>query len=159
LEGGILAFHGAGQTRAAWEVRGNEKVINVFRRFWGADKVLTSMDGVLMWRSCAKTEKGWFHIDQNPSTKPGFEMVQGLVNLVDGESTSGGNVLISGSHNDFPHHYLFNPLYTSRLLDLEGEDWLELLSSDPILQRYKSEEKVRKGEEEDMCNERNIRQR
>ncbi|GMH94664.1 hypothetical protein TrVE_jg1993 [Triparma verrucosa] len=142
VEGGILPYFSSGQSSAAWSIRSNEKVKRIFRRFWGTENVLTSFDGLLVWRRSVKTECGWFHIDQNPVEKPGFETVQGLVNLVDGGVTTGGNVLISTSHKDFPQHYRENPLYASRLADLNGDDWLEVVSADPILSRYEAEEKI-----------------
>lgn len=58
VEGGILPYFSSGQSSAAWYIRSNEKIINIFRRFWGVDRVLTSFDGILVWRKSVKTETG-----------------------------------------------------------------------------------------------------
>ena len=96
----------------------------------------TSLDGLLIWRSNKIHERGWFHIDQNPSSKPHQCSIQGLVNLLPSSPSTGGNVLIRGSHKIFPQHYTNDGEYRERLAELNGDDWLEIRGDDPILKAY-----------------------
>lgn len=150
LEGGILPYYGSGQSSCAWFVRTRPAVRAAFSSLWsslrgappGAQPMSTSFDGLLMWRSSSPPpEAGWFHIDQCPLTKPGFAMVQGLVNLVDATQGSGGNVMIRGSHEVFPGHYMTKH-YADRASELKGEDWFEFDGEDPVLLKWHEEGRV-----------------
>ena len=107
VEGGILPYFGAGQSKCAWYVRGKKAVRDVFAALWRTPDLLVSFDGLIMWRPDPqhRTEHGWFHIDQNPVHKPTKCSVQGLVNLIPATQATGGNVLLRGSHHKFPEHY------------------------------------------------------
>lgn len=51
VEGGILPYKGAGQSRAAWFVRSRPKVSRAFGSVWGTQAPLvTSFDAVAAWR-------------------------------------------------------------------------------------------------------------
>ena len=95
VEGGILPYFGAGQSAAAWFVRGKPRVHEAFAGIWGTGTLVSSFDAVSVWRPWQisfqglglsplqwvgtlveawrrrrwRTEKGWFHIDQNPLLK------------------------------------------------------------------------------------------
>jgi hypothetical protein len=56
-----------------------------------------------------------------------------LVNLIPVTSTVGGNVVVSKSHLFFPHHYLKEKFYEERLLELQGDDWMEIPHDDDII--------------------------
>ena len=127
LEGGILPYYGSGQSSFSWYIRTLPSLTSAFTSFWSAlgkpGPLSASFDGMIMWRSDdPPKEAGWFHLDQCPLTKPGFAMVQGLMNLLETEETTGGNVLISGSHEVFPGHYM-GGRYKGRREELRGEDW------------------------------------
>ena len=91
VEGGILPYGGAGQSTAAWFVRGIPAVHAAFAQIWGTSDLVSSFDTMSIWRpwsaatACStseqegsrehrrqqrahrrkwKTEVGWFHIDQ-----------------------------------------------------------------------------------------------
>jgi hypothetical protein len=115
-------------------VRSLASVRELFRRLHpGASRLSSSFDGLLAWRSSHPTEKGWFHVDQNPQAKPGAASFQALANLLPADPSTGGNVLVRGSHRLFPGHFL-SPPYAGRLAELAGEDWLEVLPDDPELE-------------------------
>ncbi len=135
VEGGILPYYGAGQSKCAWYARSRPGVLRAFEGFWGTEDLVTSFDGLLAWKEGTVTEKGWFHVDQNPRNKPGFCCVQGVLNLIDSSEGTGGNVLIRGSHNQFPHHYTNGEWYNRRMDELGGDDWLELRGDDELLKR------------------------
>lgn len=131
VEGGILPYGGAGQSRAAWFVRGRPRVHAAFAQIWGEAKLISSFDALAVWRpweerpsvgttstvgsaagwirraagwwrlglgSCVRglieplreswrrrqwrTERGWFHIDQNPLLKP-VPQLSGPLGLMD----------------------------------------------------------------------------
>jgi len=110
VHGAILSFHGIGQSAAQWFVRGQPRVIQAYAGVWGTDDLLTSFDGMSVyrpwkmnpeWKTNAATS--WLHIDQHPITRPGRHCVQGLVSLLPMSTQTGGNVLIPKSHRDFPN--------------------------------------------------------
>jgi ectoine hydroxylase-related dioxygenase (phytanoyl-CoA dioxygenase family) len=113
--GGILPSYGIGHSESQWYLRGIPNVKKAFAKIWESDDLLTSFDGVSLWRPWNinpnwKTESGqsWFHIDQHPISKPGKQCVQGLVNLLPTYKEIGGNVVIPGSHKffkDIPDEY------------------------------------------------------
>ena len=113
--GGIMPSYGIGHSEAQWFLRGIPKVKKAFAKIWNTDELLTSFDGVSLWRPWNinpdwKTESGqsWFHIDQHPISKPGKQCIQGLVNLLPTAKEMGGNVIIPDSHNffkDIPNEY------------------------------------------------------
>lgn len=85
-----------------------------------------------------RTEPGWFHLDQNARHKPGPCAIQGLVNLLPTNASTGGNVLVAQSHKLFPAHYTNNygacsEFYRQRLDELGTEDWMECDPNDTIL--------------------------
>ena len=113
--GAILPSYGIGHSQAQWFVRGVPNVKKAFAKIWETEELLTSFDGVSLWRPWNinpdwKTESGqsWFHIDQHPISKPGKHCVQGLVNLLPTSEQIGGNVVIPKSHKFFeniPNEY------------------------------------------------------
>eukprot|EP00960_Hanusia_phi_P075885 768478-Hanusia_phi.AAC.8 len=146
VEGGIIPFCGAGQSRCAWFVRTHPRVREVFAALWNTEDLLVSLDGLLLWRDWRtldrieyRTEEGWFHLDQNPRKKPDFCCVQGLLNLLPSSGYVEGNVLVAGSHHSFPQHFLghnneeLRSFYLSRLDELQDEDWLEVHPQDHLL--------------------------
>ena len=113
--GGIIPSYGIGHSEAQWFVRGVPNVKKAFAKVWGTNDLLTSFDGVSLWRPWNidpswKTQSGqaWFHIDQHPISKPGKQCIQGLINLLPTSKEIGGNVVIPKSHNffkDLPEEY------------------------------------------------------
>ncbi len=102
---GIIAGFNIGQSALLWHVRGLAAVRRVFARVWQCkeSELLTSFDGCGVFRpwQCDKLWKtmgSWYHVDQNPNNKPGLHCVQGLVSLYDQDKTTGGLVVIPGTH-------------------------------------------------------------
>ena len=136
LEGGILPFYGSGHSSCAWMVRSHPNVKQVFAALYDTNKLISSLDGLVFWRSheSAPGDSGWFHVDQNPRHKPAQECVQGLVNLLPVTPSTGGNALSVQSHHDFGH--ILDPdgpcydFYQTRLDEIAGDDWLEIDPND-----------------------------
>jgi hypothetical protein len=136
--GGILPGHGIGHSAAQWFIRSVPSVKQAFVAVWDEDDLLVSFDGMALWRPWAlnetwKTNRGgsWLHIDQHPISRPGRQCVQGLVNLLPTSPSTGGNVLIPGSHKAFetiPH------VYPTRLGRLPPDlDHFRFPADDPLL--------------------------
>jgi hypothetical protein len=146
VEGGILPFYGSGHSAFAWSIRAHANVHRVFAALLGSDDLLASLDGVILWdnnrtgttryltTSTDDNDIGWFHVDQNPCQKPAPAGIQGLVNLIDVDELTGGNVLVLDSHRLFPDHYTTsdtqNYFYAKRLEELNGDDWMEIDPTD-----------------------------
>ena len=115
VHGAILPSYGVGHSTAQWYIRDIPKVKQAFAQVWDTDDLLVSFDGVTIWRPWTyknnwRTNEGnsWLHIDQHPIGRPGKHCVQGLVNLLPTSESTGGNVVVPGSHKRFaqiPHEY------------------------------------------------------
>jgi len=146
VEGGMMPFYGSGHSTLAWTVRSNPKIKQVFAALHGTTDLISSLDGIVLWRAGCQhaTDKGWFHLDQNPRQKPGRACVQGLINLMDASPATGGNVLVPQSHRLFPQHYLQDSndtnngstvadYYRTRLDEIGGDDWMEINPNDEVV--------------------------
>ena len=130
---GILPWFRVGHCALSWYVRSRPRVATAFRTVWRVppgEPMVASFDGCLAWRPGAKTERGWFHVDQDALRGPGFQMVQGLVALTDTAPGTGGNVLVPRSHKD-----VFPRLVRDYRAELEangGDDYFELPARDAV---------------------------
>ena len=138
VHGGILTYHGIGQSKAQWYIRNKNRVKESFVNIWDTGNLLTSFDGMSLFRpwklnSEWKTNPSasWLHIDQHPVHRHGFQCVQGLVNLKKMSLASGGNVLIPKSHKDFPNIIKKYPERVSKIP--EDIDHFRYPPDDPLL--------------------------
>ena len=102
---GIMGNFGVGQCDAMWYVRAKPKVKQVFAELYGTDELLTSFDGMCLFRPTglnpewATNGNSWFHTDRSPY--PDIDQrkyIQGLVNIVKTTPEGGGNVIVRRSH-------------------------------------------------------------
>lgn len=117
-EAGIIEDFGSGNSQAQWYIRSIPAVKDVFAAVWGTRNLLSSMDGIGLFRPWhlnpqiqrrggENNENSWktvganWHIDQNPVTKPNRVCVQGILNLLPANETTGGLMVIPDSHNRF----------------------------------------------------------
>ncbi|UJR20781.1 hypothetical protein I4U23_023894 [Adineta vaga] len=103
---GLLNDYGIGQSEFMWYIRANPNVKKVFSQIWNSDELFVSFDGVGCYRNWFlnknwKTRNGWYHCDQNPFRKPERCSVQGFVALTDNDESTGGLVIVPGSHERF----------------------------------------------------------
>lgn len=108
VHGGILPSYGIGHSKMQWFLRDVEKVKSCFASIWQTQELLTSFDGITVWRPWTykeewKTNFGsdWLHIDQHPIGRPGKHCFQGVLNLMEVTSSTGGNVMVPQSHKRF----------------------------------------------------------
>jgi hypothetical protein len=84
----LIQHHGIGHSSLAWNVRGNPKVIDVYKTLYKCDDLLTSFDGVSIAMPPEITGRGWYrgsnwlHIDQS-YTRKYFDTVQSWVTAYD----------------------------------------------------------------------------
>ncbi|CAF1174128.1 unnamed protein product [Didymodactylos carnosus] len=117
-EAGIVEDFGSGNSQAQWFIRSVPAVKNVFAEIWHTRELLCSMDGIGLFRpwhlnpqlpqrglqnenNSWKTVGANWHVDQSPVTKPNRVCVQGIINLLPADETTGGLMVIPGSHNRF----------------------------------------------------------
>eukprot|EP00933_Yihiella_yeosuensis_P021583 TRINITY_DN17055_c2_g1_i2.p1 TRINITY_DN17055_c2_g1~~TRINITY_DN17055_c2_g1_i2.p1 ORF type:complete len:391 (-),score=53.77 TRINITY_DN17055_c2_g1_i2:199-1239(-) len=127
---GFLSSRGAGQSAAAWAVRGNRNVHRAFSEIWGTDSLISSMDSFIGWRPWWVTVEGQalaqkprsegIHCDQNPHARPGLACVQGMVPLLPVRREIGGLCVVPGSHADEVQQFL-----RTEFCSKQG-DWLPL---------------------------------
>jgi len=138
VHGGIVPSQGIGHCAAQWFVRSVPAVKQAFAAVWDDDDLLVSFDGMALWRPAHidpawRTNRGssWLHIDQHPIGRPGFHCVQGLISLLETSPTSGGNILIPGSHRMFES---IPDCYTERLARVDSSiDHFRFPADDPQL--------------------------
>jgi len=138
VHGAILPSLGIGHCAAQWFIRDIASVKQAFANVWNDEELLTSFDGVAIWRPWTynkswRTDEGnsWLHIDQHPIGRPGKHCVQGLVNLLPTSPATGGNVIVPGSHKDFAN---IPAQYTQRLDRIHSSiDHFRFPKDDPLL--------------------------
>ena len=138
VHGGILPSYGIGHSHAQWYIRDIEGVKRSFAAVWDTDDLLTSFDGVTIWRPWTYNEawrtnlgNSWLHIDQHPLGRPGKHCVQGLVNLIPTSAATGGNVVVPKSHRLFEE---IPNLYAERLARIHPSiDHFRFPNDDPQL--------------------------
>ena len=61
----IFKFHEVGHQEFAWFIRTRPQIINIFKKIWSTDDLVTSFDGCCyMPKSVNKKDKIWTHTDQ-----------------------------------------------------------------------------------------------
>jgi hypothetical protein len=92
-------------------------VKEAFAAIWKTNDLLVSFDGGNAFRPWGYdrawlTDGGWYHVDQNANrpNRAGKVCIQGLVTLCDADETTGGLVLVPGSHKNHTEWCERNPL-------------------------------------------------
>eukprot|EP00808_Paulinella_micropora_P024439 g61512.t1 len=103
---GIIGSYGMNQSPFTWFVRSRPSVKRCFEAVWETKDLICSFDAANAFRPWElrqewKTQGGWYHVDQNPLSKPDKCCVQGLVSLYDVDAATGGLVVIPGSSQQF----------------------------------------------------------
>merc|ERR1712232_682211 len=140
---GIIDGAGIGQSDFLWHLRLLPLVRAAFAKIWDTDELLTSFDAASIFRpwqhehlGFARTHGGWYHLDQG-RTLPGLQSVQGLVTLLDVDASTGGLVVVPGSHKK--HAELVRYQYAE-------DNYVSVPASDPILELPKKLVTCRAGD-------------
>lgn len=94
--GMLLQNFKVGHAKFVWDVRQNEKIVNIFRKLHNKNELLASFDGASISLPPEITNRGWnrkvgYHCDQS-YLRDQFECIQGWVNSYDtneGDATLG----------------------------------------------------------------------
>ncbi|KAB8210428.1 hypothetical protein BDV34DRAFT_186739 [Aspergillus parasiticus] len=84
-----------------WKIRTEPGVVNTFQKIYGDNDLIVSFDAVnfaFPHRTDIAPNKAWPHQDQDPE-KPGFRLMQGLVNILPNGAKDGGLIVCKGAHN------------------------------------------------------------
>eukprot|EP00929_Paragymnodinium_shiwhaense_P092893 TRINITY_DN52927_c0_g1_i1.p1 TRINITY_DN52927_c0_g1~~TRINITY_DN52927_c0_g1_i1.p1 ORF type:complete len:411 (-),score=77.51 TRINITY_DN52927_c0_g1_i1:608-1840(-) len=141
---GIVCRGGAGQSLASWTVRSLPAVQAAFAAIWNTDDLLSSMDGLIIWRPWQskpagvleewKTRGSWLHADQNPRKWPDRLAVQGLVALTAANpEETGGFVCVPGSHRPESLQKLIERYGGDRLR--KRGDFIPISEDDPLVEQ------------------------
>jgi len=140
---GIIDGAGVGQSDFLWHLRLLPRVREAFAKIWGTNDLLSSFDAANIFRpwqherfGFTRTHGGWYHLDQGRGA-PGFQSVQGLVTLLDVDASTGGLVVVPGSHKK--HEDLVRYQYSD-------ENYVSVPASDPILELPKKLVTCRAGD-------------
>lgn len=103
----LLQHFGIGHAQFIWDLRQNEKILEVYSELWGVspEELLVSFDGAAFHMPPEVTKKGgfhnyWFHSDQN-SKRSKFECIQSWVTALDVNPGDATLTILEGSHK---HH-------------------------------------------------------
>jgi ectoine hydroxylase-related dioxygenase (phytanoyl-CoA dioxygenase family) len=118
---GIVKYPSLAHADFIWKMRCHPNVRSIFAQLWNDVDLLVGFCRacILPPASIASShkKKDWFHVDQS-SRRRGRHCIQGLVNLIDSDSSDAGLVVIPGSH--FYHDEFF------RVHDLGvSKDWFK----------------------------------
>jgi len=127
VKAGINASHGFSHSKFQWQARALPTIRKLFETIWQNDDLLVSFDACGAFRPPEyderwKTQRGWFHVDQNGYVKQGKHAVQGLLNLLPNSPEDGGLVVIPKSV------HLFETIFKKHksLCEYFGPDYAEL---------------------------------
>jgi hypothetical protein len=117
---GLLGEYGLSQGNAAWYVRTNKDIIDLYKLLLGADRIVCSMDAIGFSQdpdqgpvrgSDQCPAQGlhrplWLHVDQNPHAWPGADLnsIQGIFYAEDSFGERAGTIVAPCSHKDWLMH-------------------------------------------------------
>jgi len=127
LHNHLFKHFGVGHSQICWDLRQNEKIINIFEKIWNCpkDDLLVSFDGFSFCLPPEITNKGWehntwFHTDQS-YLRNDFECVQSWITANDIEEGDGTLAIMEGSHQ---YHEEFKNKFNIN----DSSDWYKLNS-------------------------------
>jgi hypothetical protein len=107
---GLIGEYGLSQGNAAWKVRTDPTIQDIFKQLLQTDDIVCSMDAIGYSDDSIRSSKcsKWLHVDQNPHVYGGkFNSIQGIyyaedtVNKNDIRATT---VVVPRSHHDIKEH-------------------------------------------------------
>lgn len=96
----LFMHYGIAHEKFIWDIRQEQRIIDVFSELWNTDELLVSFDALnitLPNRPGHEPRKPWPHVDQSPFRR-GLHCVQGIANLSNSGPEDGGLTVYPGSH-------------------------------------------------------------
>lgn len=130
IDGIIYQHWGLGQSQTIWDVRCNDKVIDVFANIYGTRDLLVSFDAISVSlpgeyhdnKSNRFYSHDRWHFDQS-LLKPNFECVQGWVNAFDTNYMDATTAIMIYSNR---LHQAYGNLLQQMGKTLEKDDWIKV---------------------------------
>ena len=122
---GIFKHHQVGHQRFAWLARTNQKILNIFKKIWNTNDLVTSFDGCCYYPSdYIGNPTYWTHTDQS-SRKIGLRCYQSFLSLTN--NTERTLVIYKGTH--LMHQKYFNDMNIDEPRDwnIIDEDYIKTL--------------------------------
>ena len=123
--GMLLQHFEIGHTQFIWDVRQNEKIVEIFSKLWNCknEELLVSFDGAGFGMKPEVTNRGWFrnswfHTDQS-FIRNDFECVQSWVTALDVEKGDATLAVYEGSHK---YHEEFAKTFGKK----DKNDWCKI---------------------------------
>lgn len=131
----LLQHHEVGHSQVVWDVRQNEKVVNVFSKLWDTrpEDLLCSFDGLSIHLPPEITKRGyfrnlWYHTDQSYLNNK-FECVQGFVTAYDVNDGDATLTVLESSHKyheEFSKTYKFDKEEDKKKISELKQNWYKL---------------------------------
>jgi len=126
----LIQHHCVGQTQVSWDLRQNEKIVDIFATFWECEKeeLLVSFDGMSFNMPFEVTKRGynrnntWYHTDQS-YLRPEFECMQTWITGLDVEKDDATLAIYEGSHQ---YHEEFANKFKIKEKKGSKADWYKL---------------------------------
>ena len=133
----LFQYFGIGHAQCVWDLRQNEKIVDIFSQIWGCEKedLLVSFDGLSFNVPPEYTKRGWnrnhtwFHTDQS-YTRRGFECIQSWVTGFDVNEGDATLAFMEGSNK---YHLEFAEQFGVT----EKKDWYKLNEEQEAFYREK----------------------
>ena len=137
----MFQYFSIGQTQASWDVRQNEKIVDIFSTFWNCknEDLLVSFDGLSFNMPPEVTNRGWnrnntwYHTDQS-YLNPEFNCMQTWVTGLDVEENDATLGFYEGSHK---YHKEFCKEFDVK----EKNDWYKLKNEEELFYINRCEQK------------------
>lgn len=122
---GIFKYHQVGHQRFAWLARSNPKVLDIFKKLWNTDELVTSFDGCCFYpKDYVGEQNYWTHTDQGPH-KFGLYCYQSFLSLTDNlERTL---VVYRGSHLLHQHYFKYMNIYEEKDWQIIDKEYIKYL--------------------------------
>ena len=120
----LFQHYRVGHAQVCWDLRQKEKIVDIFKCFWGDDELLTSFDGLSFNMPPEETNRGWyrgntwFHTDQS-YMRPDFECVQSWITGLDVNPGDATLTFMEGSNT---YHQEFKETFSIT----DKKDWQKL---------------------------------
>ena len=131
---GLGGEYGIAQGNAAWYIKTNNEIIDIYQKVLNSENLVCSMDAVGFSQDkevpSELMDHIWLHVDQNPHIfGADFKSYQSIFYAEDSFGNRAGTVVVPGSHKDWNNHYYTNkkshfqiisdPQYVERAIKLE----------------------------------------
>lgn len=115
----IMKYHEAAHQEFAWFIRTNPKVIDVFKKIYNTDELVTSFDGCCYYPKNTKLSTNcWTHTDISPKLSKDMNCIQGFISLTDNKDNS--LIIYEGSNK------LHSTYFKEKNMEKESNNWQKI---------------------------------